>query len=404
VSAQAWFAQQEIPVVPGQSATIQMTIANLGDSTETFSVIPSGLAAGWTTIRPATVTMFGGSRETVNIEVNPPPVPSTTAGPTALTVRVVPQSNPDDVASTETTLKVAVHNDRRLSLLQPALRSRRKATYELMFDNQSNAQASCRMRLSEGMTRVEADFDPPAVGVEPGAATLVKLKLRARSPQWERRSRTIPFVIEAEQPGVESAFVAGTLIQAPMLPERLFSRVAWAAVALGALAAAWFGVIRPEIRDTVRTQVDSAIATIPTAVPQSTLPGATPSTTAPTGTGGDEEVPGVFSRLAPATGAGQTTSADYAVAADADLLLTDVILQNPSGDTGTATLLIGADTVYQWDLARVQLDAFLPTVTAIKVPAGSTLSFLLACGEAGNGQGTCSAAMTVVGELRPVGG
>ena len=106
MAAQAWFSRGDIEVVPGTSAVFQLTVVNLGDTTETFSLAPVGLAAGWTTIRPGSVTLFGGSQEVVDVEVQPPLLPSTTAGPTALTVRIVPQSDPDDVGSSETTLQV----------------------------------------------------------------------------------------------------------------------------------------------------------------------------------------------------------------------------------------------------------------------------------------------------------
>ncbi|HEY0519304.1 MAG TPA: hypothetical protein VGC84_07405, partial [Ilumatobacteraceae bacterium] len=175
MAAQAWFSRSDIEVVPGTSAVFQMTIVNLGDTTESFSLAPVGLAAGWTTIRPGSVTLFGGSQEVVDIEVHPPLLPSTTAGPTALTVRIVPQSDPDDVGSSETTLQVGATYTRRLHMLQPALRARRTAVYEMMLENQGNTQASCRLHLLDPTGRVDGDFDPPAVGVEPGASSLVRL-------------------------------------------------------------------------------------------------------------------------------------------------------------------------------------------------------------------------------------
>jgi hypothetical protein len=403
VSAQAWFAQQEVAVTPGVSGEIRLTVANLGDSTESFSLVPSGLAAGWTVVRPANVTLFGGSQELVSVEIKPPPLPSTTAGPTALTIRVIPQSDPDDVVSTETTLNVATINDRRMTLLQPALRSRRKAVYELMFDNQSNIQASCRMRLSEGMARVDADFDPPAVGVEPGAATLVKMKMRTRDLQWDRRSRTIPFVVEAEQPGAPSAFVAGTLVQAPMIPERLFGRLAGAALAAAGLAAAWFGVVRPEIRNTAKSEVEAAVVTIP--APSTTVApgGSLPEVVDPTEGGVTPSLPGVAQLLQPGTGSGETTSVPYTAPADSDFLLTDWLLQNPGGDAGTAVLLRGAEVLARWDLATVQVDRAQAYVTPIEVPAGTELSFQINCVGTADQSGACSSSLLVSGKLRPTG-
>ena len=97
MAAQAWFALDQVDVAPGSTVVLQMTVVNLADTTDAFVLTPSGLAAAWTTIEPATLTLFGGTQQVVAVEVRPPMLPSTTAGPTLLAVRIVPHSDPDDV-------------------------------------------------------------------------------------------------------------------------------------------------------------------------------------------------------------------------------------------------------------------------------------------------------------------
>ncbi len=113
MAAQAWFSRGDIDVTPGTVAVLQLTVVNLGDTTDTFVLTPAGMAAAWTTINPATLTLFGGTQQVVDIEVFPPLLPSTTAGPTSLSVRIVPQSDPDEVRSAETTLNIAGSYDER---------------------------------------------------------------------------------------------------------------------------------------------------------------------------------------------------------------------------------------------------------------------------------------------------
>lgn len=274
MTVQAWFSGGDVDVIPGSSVVISLTVTNLGNSTESFTLSPAGLAAAWTTIRPAYVTLFGGSQELVDVEVHPPRLPGTTAGPTSLGVRIVPQSDPDGVESIETTLAVAPTFDRRIDILQPALRSRRRAVFELMIENQGNTHASCRLHLVDPTGRVDGDFDPPAVGVEPGGSTLVRLKLRATRRQWERRSRSIPFRVDADQQGTLTAEARATLVQAPMLPERLWWRMAALLLLAGALAGAWFALIEPAIREAADDAVADRVVTAPT---PTTVPGA-PST------------------------------------------------------------------------------------------------------------------------------
>lgn len=407
MAAQAWFSRSDIEVVPGTSAVFQLTIVNLGDTTESFSLAPVGLAAGWTTIRPGSVTLFGGSQEVVDIEVHPPLLPSTTAGPTALSVRIVPQSDPDDVSSSEITLQVGATYTRRLHMLQPALRSRRTAMFEMMLENQGNTQASCRLHLIDPTGRVDGDFDPPAVGVEPGASSLVRLKLHANHLQWDRRSRTVPFTIDADQPGCPTATAPATFVQASMIPERLFGRLAVLAVLIGALFGVWVGIVKPAIRDAA----DDAVAEqLPAVISSTTLPIATPTVSNPP----DSETPStvapvavdqgtLFSKvLAPAAPAGQTASVTVDVPPGMTFQLTDFSVQNPDNDAGLAVLMNGTTPIYRVSLDQViQGDKRVSWVSPIEVVGGTALVFELRCSGANDPSGNCTTAALVSGRMVP---
>ena len=215
---------------------------NDGDEEETYRLTPAGLAAGWATLRPTTVTVPAHTEEQVEVEIHPPRLPSTAAGPTALTVRVATQRPDTEVLEASITLDVQPVRDRRLALLQPAQRGRFGAGYELTLDNRGNTQASCRLRLVDPTGRLEGDFEPPAAGVEPGGTALVRLKLRTTQRQWERRRRTLPFRVEAEQTGAPTVGATGTLVQTPMIPERLGS---WVAGIVARARPARRGLVRP---------------------------------------------------------------------------------------------------------------------------------------------------------------
>jgi hypothetical protein len=405
MAAQAWFSRGDIEVVPGTSAVFQLTIVNLGDTTESFSLAPVGLAAGWTTIQPGSVTLFGGSQEVVDVEVHPPLLPSTTAGPTALSVRIVPQSDPDDVGSSETTLQVGATYTRRLHMLQPALRARRTAIYEMMLENQGNTQASCRLHLLDPTARVDGDFDPPAVGVEPGASSLVRLKLHANRLQWERRSRTVQFTIDADQPGCPTASAPVTFVQASMVPERLFSRLVALLATAAALGLVWVGVIRPAIRRAADDAVtkhapivvtSTSVATAPPVASNDSVPVPTVVVAPATNEGT------LFSTLlSPAAPAGQTLSVTVDVPAGSTFQLTDVALQNPDKDAGVAVLMNNTTPIYRFSLADVLGDKRVSWVSPIEVAGGTSLVFQVSCSGANDVSGTCTSSMLVSGRMVP---
>jgi hypothetical protein len=406
VTVQAWFAHNEVEIEPGSSVKLALTITNLGNVTESFSLSPTGLAASWSTIRPAYVTLFGGSQETVQVEVSPPRLASTTAGLTALGVRVVPQSDPDDVEGAEIGLHVASTYDRVVTMLQPALRSRRRATFEVMVENKGNAQASCRMHLIDPTQRLDGDFDPPALGIEPGGSQLVRLKLKATKRQWERRARTIPFRVDADQQGAPTAATTATFVQGPMLPDRIGLRLAGAVLALGALAGAWFGLVRPAIDDAAADAVGSI--ELPTAPALTVDQPSTVTTVAavdPAGSGStiiDGEPKFVI--LPSGVPVNQTGEAQaYTVPAGKKLLITDLGMRNPFDDEGTAILVVGEPSRnFPFDLRWWQqgLDWQVSLRTPIELLEGEEVTFQVTCTLVGQqGAAGCSASANFSGTL-----
>ena len=409
MAAQAWFSRSDIEVVPGTSAVFQLTIVNLGDTTESFSLAPVGLAAGWTTIRPGSVTLFGGSQEVVDVEVHPPLLPSTTAGPTALTVRIVPQSDPDDVGSSETTLQVGPTYTRRLHMLQPALRARRSAVYEMMLENQGNTQASCRLHLLDPTGRVDGDFDPPAAGVEPGASSLIRLKVHATRLQWERRSRTVQFTIDADQPGCPNGQRAGH-VRAGVDDPR--AAVRSAACDRCHPRRARRGVVRhrqagrPRCRRRRRRRTASCgdRLDIGGQIRRSSPDDSVPVTTV--------VVPPRATRSTKARCSAQLLAPADTRRVDrrpprstcrpgSTFQLTDFALQNPDKDLGVAVLLNGANEIYRVSLNDVQLgDKRVSWVSPPEVLGGTSLVFQVTCtGPGGTASGNCTTTMLVSGRM-----
>lgn len=400
MAAQAWFSRGDVDVTPGAVAVLQLTVVNLGDTTDTFVLTPAGMAAAWTTVNPATVTLFGGTQQSVDVDVFPPLLPSTTAGPTSLSIRVVPQSDPDDVRSAETTLNIASSFDRRLDVLQPALRGRRTATYEMMLENRGNTLASCRLHLIDPSGRVEAEFDPPAAGVEPGASTLIRMKVRSNGLQWERRARTVPFRIDADQPGSPTATGVATFVQTPIVPERLVGHLVAFGTAVAIGLAAWFGLVKPAIRDAADEAVANAVPASTTTLVSTvdSLTGATVDSSVP------EKDPGdiVNFNLPIAVTPGETDAIRYTVPAGKRLQITDLIVQNPNVDQGTLVIQRDAVTLFTYRLDQQYSDVGVPLVTPLELLAEEQLVITVTCnGLSDPTLTTCSQNVFVSGLLLP---
>ena len=378
---------------PGESTSLSLAVENVGDHTESYTIIAAGLTAAWTNVTRPNVTLFGGSRDVVEVVVKPPAIHSTSAGPTSLAVRVVPQGSPDDAMVAETIAMVASFDDRRIVVLQPLQRGRRRALYEFMVENHGNSLANCRLHLIDASERVDGSFNPPAVGVAPGATNLVRLKLTAQRRFFRRAERQLDFDIEATEPDHTPVLGRATLIQPPTIPARTIGRLVASGLAVAAIVAAWFGVVRPELRDAAERAVDHRLGQIvapsgqpdnsvaPTtlvAVPQELIGNLT----------ADEGEPVAY-RIAVDAGITQERSESISVPPDSRFLMTDLLVQNPNGDFGSAQLLRNGDLLYTFDLGNMNsANEFQPRITPL--PFGPTDNIVLSvrCEAAGQTAGT----------------
>ncbi len=408
VSVQAWFAQDEISIRPGSTTSLSLSIENLGEHTEAYTIIPAGMTAAWTTVTRPNVTLFGGSRDVVEIVIRPPAIHTTTAGPTPAAVRVIPQQQPDEAIVAETLLDVQSFDDRRITMLQPLRRGRRRVNYEFMVDNHGNNLASCRLHLVDRTERVDGSFDPPAVGIAPGSKSLVRLRLKAKSGFLRRAERQLDFEIEATQQDHDPAIGHAALIQPPTIPARAIWRVLVAAAVVGAAALAWVHVVRPELRDAAERAVDDRLGELdttptPTSIATDTGSGdAVVGTTVPVAAA-DEGVP-FTTRIQVDVEIGQTGSQSYSIPSDSTFALTDLVVQNPNRDVGTAALLQNSDTLYGWNLAQLQSNnEFQPRVTELVFQPNDTIVLQATCDGAGSTVDTgCSIAVLLSGELHPI--
>ncbi len=411
--AQAEFSTSDVGVAPGESETFALSLINLGNRTETFTLVPSGLLAGWVRLSPPTVTLFGGSSETITVTLRPPQLSTTPAGPAPLTIRIIPQDEPDDVIIAETTAVIGAFHDRRLHLLQPVVRSRRRAVYEFLVENQGNSQASCRLHLIDVSQRLDGDFDPPAVGVEPGGNSLVRLKMKAVRRHWRRGSRTLPFSIEADQQGFPTAVAHATFVQTPAIPDRLGRRLIALLAVAGALAGIWFALLKPLTERTARDAVDDQAATV--VINTAPVNPDDPVSTATTLDAPDDSVvvpvsvpsddgKGFIKRFSVEALPGQSGTAQFTVEADTELRITDFILQNINEDGGQATVSKNDEPIQQWNL-NTSLDNIdgLQLGSPVVFNAGDTIVFQIVCDTVGSAAGTCIVGLLVSGSTYPVG-
>lgn len=404
MSVQVWFSNDEVEIDPGSSITLTLSVQNLGESTESFTLVPTGLTANWLNVERAGLTLFAGSQDVVDVEITPPMVPSTSAGPTVVGVRVIPSGDPDGTMVAETTIAVRAFDDRRIVALQPVQRARRKANFEFMVENHGNGLASCRLRLIDASERIDGSFDPPAVGVAPGGASLVRLKARARRAFFRRGPRTLDFEVEAEQPGHDPTAAPMSLVQPPTISGAVVWRVLAIAAVIGATAGAWFGVVQPEIEsaaeDAVAEEVDRFQGALDEALASGgDVPINGPTTTLPPQPGvvgqADEGEPEFF-RLSVSPSLNTTADESYSVPEGQLFDLGGIRIENPNNDGGRAILSINGEEAFVWNLDNIRGSLVEPRLTRIRLDPEDNITFSVRCDRIGDPVvGTCVASVNI---------
>jgi hypothetical protein len=399
VSVHAWFSNDELSLAPGSSLTLPLTVHNLGDETASYTIVPAGLTASWTTITPGNLTLFGGSQDVIDVTVAPPALPSTTAGPTSIAIRVIPLGDSDDAIVAEATLVIEPFDDCRIVALQPIQRSRHRATFEFMVENHGNTVASCRLHLVDPTERIDGDFDPPAVGVGPGSATLVRLKARAQRGGFRRSTRTLDFEIEAGRQGLPPVAAPMSLVQSPTIPAAALGRIAAAVGLVVAAALAWFALVKPAIEDAAADQVDRVVEDLDQSTPgEGDVDGVTPTSVPSEGDATQLAGTSTFIRLAVDAPLTQTADQSTTLADGAVFDMTDIRVENPFNDRGVATLLVNSEPLFIWSLDNVRGSVFEPRITPIRLDPGDNVTFSVRCDEIGDTtRTTCTNALNIVG-------
>jgi hypothetical protein len=399
VSVHAWFSNDDVSLAPGASMTLPLMVHNLGDETASYTIVPAGLTASWTTISPGNLTLFGGSQDVVDVTVAPPALSSTTAGPTSIAIRVIPLGDSDDAIVAEATLVIEPFDDCRIVPLQPIQRTRHRATYEFMVENHGNTVASCRLHLIDPTERIDGDFDPPAVGVGPGSATLVRLKARASRGGFRRSTRTLDFEVEAGRQGFAPVAAPMALVQSPTIPGPMLLRAAGILALLGAVVLGWFAVVKPTIEDAAADQVDRRLDELTPSEPGGGATEApTESAPPPDDDTAQNDATSEFIRLAVDAPLTQTADQSTTLPGGAVFDVTDIRVENPYNDRGVATLLVNSEPLFIWSLENVRGSVFEPRITPIRLDAGDNITFSVRCDEIGDtSRSTCTNALNIVG-------
>jgi hypothetical protein len=237
-----------------------------------------------------------------------------------------------------------------------------------------------------------------------------------------------PFDLEVTgtAPVVETITVNGVMIQERMLPKWVLPMAIAFLVAAVALVTLWFTVLVPEVESIATEQIAPQVSAAQEAASEANEAAAEANVAAEEATGGGadggagetEEPPGAEE---PGGGGGPTgpEPVDFRIATEAEpvtdgsytpfeyiapdgrpLRISDLVLQNPRGDSGLLRIVRGEDVLLEVGLANFR-DLDYHYVNAMRVEPDQPVVVEVSCLTPGQGAAECTPAVSFSGQLLP---
>ncbi len=419
MTARAVLSTPLLHVEPGSEVTAMLTIRNTGAVVDHFHVQVLGDAARWATVTPETLPLFPDAEGQVAIAFRPARVAAAHAGATPFGVKVTSEVDPGDSSVEEGTLDIGAFTELTGELIPAISNGSRSGRHQLACDNRGNIPLTLAFGAVDPEEALRFQFDPPSVVAASGTATIVTLRARPKKRFLTGSPKTHRFQTVIQPKEAAPVNVDGSMVQLPMLPKWLPKALA-ALVALVVVAAVlWFTLLDPAIKSTATQATNQALSAAGISPGGGGGGGGGGGSSSPTPTGTTVTPTPASSQGGPASGrlavkvnAGGNSgcpgggSGRFTIPAGQVFSLTDLVFQNPNGDTGTLTLSRQCGGVlFQEQLSNFR-DLDFHFVNAITFAGGQSMILQVACAAPGppapSPPGTaCSDGMVYAGFLKP---
>jgi hypothetical protein len=402
-------ASRQLSVTPGGSVDATVQVRNNGTLVDQFSVDVVGDAREWTEVEPRIINLMPGQDGQVRVKFAPPRNSSVPAGFVPFGVRVLSREEPHGSVVEEGAVQVEPFTDLQVELTPKSSKCRSKARHEVVVDNAGNYPIPVELVANDPDEQLKLMLDHSTLTVQPGTSAFLKLTAKPHDRFLKGAERRHPFQVTALAGDVPPTTVQGTVVQQQLLPPWLLP----AAIALLALVIAavtlWFTVFKPTItsaaRETAKTEVAAQQAAMQQKVDsaekkasdaQAKANDAAAKTGTGTGTGGPVTPPvtgpnGVDiskgtsfdTRFAPEVAPNGTnfqtvSNSDPAIPGDKTLVITDMLLQNPNGDSGTIRIMRGTKVLLEFGLNNFR-DFDYHSIAPLTFPPDQKLSVAVNC-------------------------
>ncbi|WP_156213117.1 hypothetical protein [Lentzea aerocolonigenes] len=365
-------SQEAVEVVPGEVATIDLTIRNTGGVVDQFMLDVMGAATEWTTVEPQSVNLMPDQEATARIEFAPPRSSDVAAEELYFAVRVMSVEDTENTVVEEGVVEVREFRELAAEIVPSRTTGRRKGRTQLAVDNLGNTMAFVSLNGFDPADEVGVDFRQHSVDIPAGRTVLVRTVVRPWRRFFKGADKTHSFEVNVVPSHGTPIKTSGTYVQTQLLPRGLLAALGIVVAGVVVLAALMMTVLKPKVVSTASDAppgVSGAAGTSssgPSSAASSSAPSsssaAPSSSVSPSGGVQPSGSPLPPSSAAPEPidfrivadpkpGAGYVSFA-YQPPAGKTLLVSDLMIENPNGDLGTLRIQRNDSVLMQFGLAN----------------------------------------------------
>jgi hypothetical protein len=339
MAATATLASKAVTVTPGGEAVTEVRVRNSGTVVDQFTLEVLGDASAWAIVEPAVVPLFPGAEAVARIKFKPPKSSSVPARAIPFAVRVKSREDARASLVEEGVVEVGPFNDTSAELIPRTARGSSRARAQLALDNRGNVRVNARLTAADPDRKLNFTITPPAITAEAGTASFATIRLSPRQRFLTGPPKLSPYKVLVHQDGLPTITVDGSMQQEGLIPRWLVPALIGLVALLLIAVILWFALLKPSISSAAKDAVAPQASAVQSLA--SRLPAA-----AGAQSGGGADAAGAnpvqgkvwSSRLAINPDV-KPLESTITVPDGGGLAVTDLVFENPNGNSGTLYLV-----------------------------------------------------------------
>ncbi len=207
-----------LTITPGQSATIQVTLINLGTIVDWFTPTVEGVPPEWVQGTGQEVQLNPGMQESIDLGVSVARVAQNLAQEYPVTIRARSREQPNESGTVQARWNVLPFKEDALRLVPRRASGRGRAPFGVALQNSGNTPAHYELSGEDDEQKIDYQFGTNPVDVAPGREARALLTVRTRR-YWIGREQRQPFQIHARPAGSSFPLTTpGEFVNRPLLP------------------------------------------------------------------------------------------------------------------------------------------------------------------------------------------